>query len=350
MIMAPDLNSVPPSPRPQETLSTIVASGSVTVSDLQHASRSPSLSRRVSQNLNMGPSPAAFGPSSSTAHSTGDNTGVGSGPGPLRHPRPLTIADLHLELEKEQEAVVNRLTRELSLLRQQTASVASTTSSASINYNDLTDLHMISGSTQPVPARHRSSSTISSRSVSISHGGNVAAGTLSSREGVAPSLSRTSLDRRRGSFGRETPDAASPSLSLSLHQQHQGGNLSRSHSRSHSRSRSLRSSMAFFPVSNSTTQAQSSNLSEYTRSVPTTSPQAMARYEEIAWHRAELEAAKRENEMLRRRVRELEATLQQHRRSQERSASEITASSLASELSDIKIDESQSNRELEAVN
>lgn len=26
--------------------------------------------------------------------------------GPLRHPRPLSIADIHLELEKEQEAVV----------------------------------------------------------------------------------------------------------------------------------------------------------------------------------------------------------------------------------------------------
>jgi hypothetical protein len=37
---------------------------------------------------------------------TGDNTGVGTGPGPLRHPRPLTAADLHLQLEKEQEAVV----------------------------------------------------------------------------------------------------------------------------------------------------------------------------------------------------------------------------------------------------
>jgi hypothetical protein len=36
----------------------------------------------------------------------GDNTGVGTGPGPLRHPRPLTAADLHLQLEKEQEAVV----------------------------------------------------------------------------------------------------------------------------------------------------------------------------------------------------------------------------------------------------
>lgn len=40
---------------------------------------------------------------------SGDNTGVGTGPGPLRHPRPLTAADLHLQLEKEQEAVVSRL-------------------------------------------------------------------------------------------------------------------------------------------------------------------------------------------------------------------------------------------------
>ena len=28
-------------------------------------------------------------------------------PGPLRHPRPLTAADLHMQLEKEQEAVVS---------------------------------------------------------------------------------------------------------------------------------------------------------------------------------------------------------------------------------------------------
>ena len=35
-----------------------------------------------------------------------DNIGVGTGPGPVRHPRPLTAADLHLQLENEQEAVV----------------------------------------------------------------------------------------------------------------------------------------------------------------------------------------------------------------------------------------------------
>ena len=53
-----------------------------------------------------------------------DNTGVGQGPGmlekmqiqetdannsqgPIRHPRPLTAAELHLELEKEQEGIVS---------------------------------------------------------------------------------------------------------------------------------------------------------------------------------------------------------------------------------------------------
>lgn len=51
------------------------------------------------------PGPTGNIPMAATA--TGDNTGVGTGPGPLRHPRPLTAADLHLQLEKEQEAVVS---------------------------------------------------------------------------------------------------------------------------------------------------------------------------------------------------------------------------------------------------
>lgn len=67
---------------------------------------------------------------SMTPGAPGDNTGVGVGPGeiadtlyihlllnvqltqsflgPLRHPRPLTAADLHMQLEKEQEAVVSQ--------------------------------------------------------------------------------------------------------------------------------------------------------------------------------------------------------------------------------------------------
>lgn len=117
--MAPDLNSVPISPRPQE----VIASPRLT-------SRTPS--RRTSQamaspnnlstsSLNILPSnqsavtaasPPLMSPSNNILTSatgtipSGDNTGVGMGPGPLRHPRPLTAADLHLQLEKEQEAVV----------------------------------------------------------------------------------------------------------------------------------------------------------------------------------------------------------------------------------------------------
>lgn len=117
--MAPDLNSVPPSPRPQE----IIASPRLT---------SRTSSRRTSQamsspnppisttSLNILPSnqsavtatPPLMSPINNILTSAtgtipaGDNTGVGMGPGPLRHPRPLTAADLHLQLEKEQEAVV----------------------------------------------------------------------------------------------------------------------------------------------------------------------------------------------------------------------------------------------------
>lgn len=36
-----------------------------------------------------------------------DNTGVGAGPGPLRHPHPLTAAELHSQLEQEQELLVS---------------------------------------------------------------------------------------------------------------------------------------------------------------------------------------------------------------------------------------------------
>ena len=77
----------------------------------------------------------------------------------MRHPRPLTAAELHLELEKEQEAVVNRLTRELSALRAHSASVASTASSVTSGIH--VDQDMM-GHTYPTSARrHRSSSSVS---------------------------------------------------------------------------------------------------------------------------------------------------------------------------------------------
>ncbi|OXV09218.1 hypothetical protein Egran_03019 [Elaphomyces granulatus] len=275
--MAPDLNSVPPSPRPRPAPSTSSPAAPPSVSN------SPAASRRVSQV--MGPPPIPFSSPSSTATATatspgmGDHSSVGLGPGPLRHPRPMTPAELHLELEKEQEAVVNRLTRELSLLRQQTASVASTTSSTSTGLNDAIDpLHSspyLSGSIHPTSSRrHRSSSNLSAY-VPAAPGprtGSVASIAPSRESGLPPS--RPSADYPRVSRSRDPsvtsvrqPGTASPSRSSS------------------------------FPLPGD----------------PPHSTTATARYEEAAYHRAELESIKRENELLRRRVRELEQTLKTYR-------------------------------------
>ncbi|KAF4550924.1 Hypothetical protein D9617_15g042770 [Elsinoe fawcettii] len=145
--MAPDLNSVPSSPRQQRA----------------RTSQPPSTaaSRRPSQVM------AQAGTSPSMHHSpVFAHTEHGM---PIRHPRPMTAAELHLELEKEQEAVVNRLTRELTALRaQHSASVASnhslssTTSTPLIDPSDPNPAHQFTGPTHPTPSRrHRSSSSIS---------------------------------------------------------------------------------------------------------------------------------------------------------------------------------------------
>ena len=115
--MPPDLNSLPPSPHSPRHIA--------------------SMTSRRARDI-MAPPPAPISPptqsptnlSREPANTTsGDNTGVGNGPGmqadslsaylnpilqltqcfpgPLRHPRPLTAADLHMQLEKEQEAVVS---------------------------------------------------------------------------------------------------------------------------------------------------------------------------------------------------------------------------------------------------
>ncbi|KAI7298412.1 hypothetical protein KC315_g18054, partial [Hortaea werneckii] len=100
---------------------------------------------------------------------------------PTRHPRPMTAAEMYLECEKEQEAVVNRLTRELTALRARSASVASNTSHSSnstsasllpVDISDPNPTHQITGPTHPTPSRrHRSSSSVSGRSGSASANG-----------------------------------------------------------------------------------------------------------------------------------------------------------------------------------
>jgi hypothetical protein len=149
----------------------------------------------------------------------------------MRHPRPMTPAEMHLELEKEQEAVVNRLTRELSALRAHSASVASTesiTSSATSNVLDAADPHPTA--IHPTSSRrHRSSSSVS-------------------RSGMPP-----------GAYPHR------------------------------------------YSISS---QAASTDLAH--RDHRSSSVVSTPRYEEIAMQRAELEDVKRENEMLKNRIRDLE--------------------------------------------
>ena len=237
--------------------------------------------------------------------------------GPLRHPRPLTAADLHMQLEKEQEAVVNRLTRELSLLRQQSASVASTTSSTSTGLPDPTDQnanHMISGTSHPTPSRrHRSSSSLSARSVNtaattatvhtglsgstVGTTGGVSGSTISGigppRDTTAPHQHQRDPLSRQSSVASRRSEASSPSLSSSLYQ---GDHFPTLYAHRHTGS----GSQAHLPSSQ-----QPLNLgSARSAYVPSTQ-----RYEEAAHHRSELEIVKRENEALRRRIRDLERAL-----------------------------------------
>lgn len=165
-------------------------------------------------------------PSMSGHTSAVDSAGI-----PMRHPRPMTPAEMHLELEKEQEAVVNRLTRELSALRAHSASVASTTSSAAESAVAHTEAS--AGPTYPTSSRrHRSSSSVSRSSLAL--------GGLPQRYSIS----------------------SQPTTNDSMHRDHR--------------------SPSFV-------------------STP--------RYEEVALHKAEMEEVKRENEMLKQRIRELERVI-----------------------------------------
>lgn len=199
------------------------------------------------------------------------------------------------------------MTRELSLLRQQTASVASTASSTSISLADhstdaLHSPYTASSSIYPTTSRrHRSSSSLSSHlpPAQVSRTGSVV--------GIAPLrdvAARTSLDAARPGQSRET-SISSPRRSLE--QQHyqqqqqkhpQQSDLSLPHSASHSQS-----------------TAQRATAHPNPHPYPAASLPAVSspRLEELTHQREELEMVKRENEALRRRVRELELSLRESR-------------------------------------
>lgn len=228
------------------------------------------------------------------------------------------------------------MTRELSLLRQQSASVVSNASSTSTGLADSTDHHanhLISGASHPTPSRrHRSSSSLSTRSITTpattvsgstvnttgGGAGSTVSGITPAREHTnAPTTSQAAAERARGSLSRQNSmsssrrsGTSSPSLSSSLqHPDHFSHFYSNRHSISSQHG-------APYPQPAQLTHAHPAVSPDVPRSPSTT------RYEEAAYHRSELEVVKRENETLRRRIRELERGLSARRNSQSHSNSE----------------------------
>ncbi|KIW16668.1 hypothetical protein PV08_03856 [Exophiala spinifera] len=318
--MAPDLNSIPRSPRNGSNPQNPIPSTS-----------SPSASRRTSTQMPPPPLPrseSSLPSSPRPAQATMmDNTGVGIGPGPIRHPRPLTAAELHLELEKEQESIVNRLTRELSALRAQTASVASTTSSTSDHFFSSSDPYTSTGTgTTIIPTttrRHRSSSNLSARSAR-SIRDNLANAGHTSVSGVAAPRDQSSrpsmeLTRERPDMSRQNSMSTSvsglgmgfrsSSMTASPHLTQQGvaANVSPYGASGYPHRSSVSSNQAGASVAGS--EGTGYPRSPSTNTGAGASAAAAMRYEEAALQRAELEAVKRENEILRARVKELEKSL-----------------------------------------
>ncbi|KAL2198049.1 hypothetical protein P885DRAFT_68235 [Corynascus similis CBS 632.67] len=331
----PDLNSVPPSPHslaalPRRTSSQQMPPPPVPGSPSLNILPSNQSTVNASAASSSLPSPGLPLTAPTSGPPMGDNTGVGPGPGPLRHPRPLTAADLHLQLEKEQEAVVNRLTRELSILRAaQNASVASNASSTSASasgtepgqWGDLSQPSLGTNHYQPV--RHqRTPSSASARSLTA-NAGTVSAASLAGVSSPAPirpiaqqqqapiAIGGVSLSRQNSSASRRSragsPSPAPHSLSGSYphHGYHEPGSLPGYFTARVAPTRTqsgTSTSASALPTPVSTTTTTTTTTSELSPSIlPATS-----RFEETALRRAELEEYKRENEALRRRVRELE--------------------------------------------
>ncbi|BCS18221.1 uncharacterized protein APUU_11049S [Aspergillus puulaauensis] len=135
--------------------------------DRAQAAKTASVSSRRSSQA-MSPPTIATGrsPDIETPAKVSDQARARATSGPLRQPKPLSPSDIHSILEQEQEAMVNRLSRELSTLRHRTSSIASTASSTSTTLNEPLDaLHgspYIAGPIYPTASRrHRSSSNLS---------------------------------------------------------------------------------------------------------------------------------------------------------------------------------------------
>ncbi|KAG9248754.1 hypothetical protein BJ878DRAFT_412182 [Calycina marina] len=314
--MAPDLNSVPASPRPlAATITSRRTSTQMSAPAIPPISPSlnilPSNQNAVNQTASPINSPTAI-PTAMASPIVGDNSGVEQGPGPLRHPRPLTAADLHLQLEKEQEAVVNRLTRELSMLRAtHNASVVSNSSSTSTGLPDGLDHssnHLLSGPFHPVPSHrhHRTSSNTSIRSITAASLNTLGSGAATT---VAP-------DRARGTLPRHDsiPNTQSMSRQNSTTGSRQSGASSPAPQSTPS-SYQNPDNFTHFYQQRPIPHREPSSSSYLPIAADPNHIQTTGRHEEIVYHRNELDSVRRENEALKRRIRELERTLRARRQS-----------------------------------
>lgn len=298
-------------------------------------------SRRPSHSTNMAPPSAPFVHAMQSPSMSAMTTADASIP--VRQPRPLSAAELHLEMEREQEAVVceypilfittsrsrltrcltqvNRLTRELTALRaQHSASVvsnASQNSSASntpsllpIDPNDTIPTHQLTGPTHPTPSRrHRSSSTASSRSI-MTPSTTASSAVSTTQQSSAPlgGFSQASADRAaaagtisrnpsiRSTSGTSTP--ARPSIDYT--------NASAFQTLAPPRP-SISQNTSFNSVAGSTT----ANVGSPNPSFSTPNQN----YADAATARSELEIVKAENEGLKQHIRRLERALRTRRES-----------------------------------
>ncbi|KAH6647786.1 hypothetical protein BKA67DRAFT_398070 [Truncatella angustata] len=336
----PDLNSIPASPSTTRRLS---AATHPTPPD----STSPAINILPSnqQSYHQGipgslPSPSLPPSAAPTAANMPpppapgqDNVGVGAGPGPIRHPRPLTAAELHQQLEAEQELLVNRLTRDLQTLRAaHNSSVASNASSASAStsadqpQSSFVDTHLLSGPGFPLPStsadrRHqRTGSSASARSFShIASAGSTAAPiSVNNPPSGNPGSVLEAARNPRGSMSMSRQNSAashrsaSRSRNRSPHPHPGPGSYTQSHGFPHGDHPT--GSGYFPPRSHPTSTPHSAVATPGSELSPGLMP-ATLRYEETAFYRQELDTAKRENEALKKRIKDLEKQVRERRES-----------------------------------
>ncbi|EGX46616.1 hypothetical protein TWF173_006805 [Orbilia oligospora] len=336
---------VPPSPRLRQISATSAASVARRPSSSLSDARDPSSSRRHSEQRMLPPPapltqppfaqpPSPGGSIRSVSSISGSDIGVGSGPGPTRLPHQLSPAEIYAEVEKEQEAAVNRLTRQLSILRAQ-----QTMSPTSHPISD--DLSGTYPSTYLSPRSRRTSSNASTALTNAATIGSTMAGSSLSRQSSIQSLSAARGDPTAASApvptrpapipmsrqssvrsisgsrasGRNSPALgesdspypyfgsqyyyASPHAPLGSSSWKDNAGMAHLHNHHHSRERER----AEYAGSEAGGSERGLGVSY------SSSAGGHPRYEEVLTARNELENVKKENEKLKEKIRELEKAL-----------------------------------------